>query len=315
MAKKTLEGKPGMKLIQWWRNRGWQSADESVYRAVHGAYGGSVVTHPDFIVAATGLASVPLAYMVSREQDGSGRPLAAVATWGDYVACTKKAVQHFNVRDRIDLGQSEVILPMAPEYRGTLGYRCEYLSGLHQDNIANARPMPSAIALAKGIMLGGNTISAKSRNSLKRRVKKFASEGGEIVPVTDFSTGTLAEIYRHLFGLRWNKPPMANDNLEAIFCELEKFLAGNVLTINGEPIAVQILYSALSINTLSVEYINGGMSLEHNDYSPGTILHYLNITAAEQKAKEAGVALRYSFGRLDTDYKKRWCDAELALVI
>lgn len=302
-----------MMLLRWWRNRSWQSADEVTYRAVHGLYGGSVITHPDFIVAATELAAVPLHYLVSRETDDNGIPLAAVATWGEYVAGTKKAVQSFDVRERIDLGQSEVILPMAANYHGTLGYRCEYLSGLHQNNIGNARPMSSAIALAKGVSLGENTISAKSRNSLKRRLKKFEAEGGEVTTVKELSAEKLADVYRHLFGLRWGKLPMANDNLEVIFRELNRFLTGNLLMMNGEPVAVQILYSALSVNYLSVEYINGGMSPEHNNLSPGTILHYLNILAAEQRAKSEGVSLRYSFGRLDTDYKKRWCEAVPAL--
>lgn len=295
-------------LVRWWRNRGWQRADESLYRAVYEAHGGSVVTHPDFIVAATELASVPLRYRVSREQDSNGLPLAAVATWGDYVACTKKAVQHFNVRDRIDLGQSEVILPMSPEYRGTLGYRCEYLSSLHKDNILNAKKMDAEQALAKGIFLGEERVSNKLRKSIRYYERIFEKEGGEVKVVMDLTAAELADEYRTLFASRWDKLPMASDNLETIFTTLWPFITGNRLLVNGEPIAVQILYAAHSCRFLSVEYINGGMHSGYEEFNPGTLLNYYNVAMIEKEAEAAGLAMHYSFGRFDAEYKRRWCD-------
>jgi len=296
-------------LLRWWKNRDWQRADESVYRAVHTAHGGSVVTHPDFIVAATELAGVPLQYLVSKEQDSSGRPLAAVATWGDYVACTKKAVQHFNARERIDLGQSEVILPMSPNYRGRLGYRCEYLSALHAPNLKNAKQMDAEQALAKGIYIGEKRVSNKLRKSVRYYERNFEKAGGEVKSVSEITSQALAEEYRNLFFSRWDKPPVANENLEDIFAALWPFITGNRLLVNGEPIAVQILYAAKGKDRFSVEYINGGMHAGFEEFNPGTLLNYYNVARIEKEAEAEGLSMHYSFGRFDAEYKRRWCEA------
>lgn len=300
-------------LLDWWRNRGWHSGEEADYRAVHQCYGGSVVTDPDFITTVSSLASIPINFMVSRECDANGLPLAAVALWGTYVAGTKRAAQHFGVRDYVDLGHSEVILPMASEYRGMMGYRCEYLSALHRSNLRNARTMSSSLALAKGIHLGDERVSNKLRKSVRRYQRIFEQQGGTVTPVGELSAHELAQIYRRLFTLYRNKPPGGDEHLERTYQALRSFMTGNILLVKNEPVAVQILYRATSRRFLSVEYINGGTHPDYAELNPGTLLNYYNVSEIEQDAEKSGLQMHYSFGRFDVDYKRRWCEAVTAL--
>jgi CelD/BcsL family acetyltransferase involved in cellulose biosynthesis len=84
-------------------------------------------------------------------------------------------------------------------------------------------------------------------------------------------------------------------------------MTGFVLLMNDEPIAIQILYKAVSPLWISVEYVNGGVLPEVRNLSPGSVLTYLNTETAWQEARDAGKELRYSFGRGDGGYKERWC--------
>ncbi|EPI5223479.1 antimicrobial resistance protein Mig-14, partial [Pseudomonas aeruginosa] len=43
------------------------------------------------------------------------------------------------------------------------------------------------------------------------------------------------------------------------------------------------------------------------EFSPGSVLSYLNTQAAWEDARALGKPLRYSFGRADREYKDRWC--------
>lgn len=84
-------------------------------------------------------------------------------------------------------------------------------------------------------------------------------------------------------------------------------LRGSVLLLNDQPIAVQVLYRAEAPCWLSVEYINGGVDPQTREFSPGSVLSYLNTLAAWEDARALGKPLRYSFGRADREYKDRWC--------
>ena len=86
-------------------------------------------------------------------------------------------------------------------------------------------------------------------------------------------------------------------------------MTGSVLQMNGQPIALQLLYRVESPNWISVEYINGGVDTTFQKWSPGSILSFLNTQAAWEDARAVDKALRFSFGRVDRDYKMRWCRA------
>ena len=80
-----------------------------------------------------------------------------------------------------------------------------------------------------------------------------------------------------------------------------------VVTVDGEPVAIQILYRVESPKWISVEYINGGVAPENREFSPGSVLTHVNTQQAWAEAEALGKPLRYSFGRADREYKDRWC--------
>ena len=80
--------------------------------------------------------------------------------------------------------------------------------------------------------------------------------------------------------------------------------------LRGDPVAVQVLYRVESAQWVSVEYINGGIDPKAQDLSPGSVLIFVNVEAAQKDAAAQGKALRYSFGRTGRDYKNLWCAPE-----
>jgi len=44
------------------------------------------------------------------------------------------------------------------------------------------------------------------------------------------------------------------------------------------------------------------------DFSPGSVLSFVNTQTAWAEARALGKPLRYSFGRADREYKDRWCN-------
>jgi hypothetical protein len=175
--------------------------------------------------------------------------------------------------------------------------------------------MASSQALAKGIHIGEEEalVSNKLRKGIRRYQRMFEQQGGEVIAVSALSAQELADEYRRLFALRWDKPPVASRHLGQALELLAPFLTGHLLLLKGEPIAVQLLYMAKSCRFLSVEYTNGGMDPRHGELNPGTLLNYFNVAAIEREAAAAGLQMHYSFGRFDVEYKRRWCEAVPAL--
>ena len=89
---------------------------------------------------------------------------------------------------------------------------------------------------------------------------------------------------------------------------LRDLLIGSVVFLNDAPIAIQLVYRAESPQWISVEYVNGGVDPETRDFSPGSVLSFLNTQSAWEDARHLGKALRFSFGRADREYKDRWCN-------
>src|SRR5690606_41711862 len=56
---------------------------------------------------------------------------------------------------------------------------------------------------------------------------------------------------------------------------------------------------------ISVEYINGGVDPETREFSPGSVLSFLNTQSAWEHARALDKPLRFSFGRADREYKDR----------
>ena len=139
------------------------------------------------------------------------------------------------------------------------------------------------------------------------RLEPLQQAGGQITPFEELSSDRIAQAYIDLFELRWNKKPKGFERLTEFIGALRPLLKGHLLSIDEQPIAIQLIYVADNPALVSAEYVNGGVDLTFRQYSPGSILSYLNITLVEQIAEAAQKPFRYSFGLSDKDYKDSWC--------
>ncbi|RZA04532.1 MAG: GNAT family N-acetyltransferase, partial [Moraxellaceae bacterium] len=71
-----------MSLLDWWRQRGWQEIDRAAYQRAHTQFGGSVITHPEFIHGVSSLTRIPLSYFGCFEGDSL---IAAAPVWQSYI--------------------------------------------------------------------------------------------------------------------------------------------------------------------------------------------------------------------------------------
>ena len=283
-----------------WREQGWTAVDAPVYAQAWHTLGGSVLTHPDIIHRLSTLAGLEPRYLAWMPQ---GEVRAGIATWGRFLALSRAAQRHYRKKETFDLGNAEVILPIAADARIPLRFSLQYLAETQETRIATCKRQKDSLAIARA----PEEYSKKFLFNQRRELRLFQEQGGLIRPILDFSPEEIAAHYRRLFTLRWGFAPRGQENFAAVFTQLRAFMSGSVLQQAEQVIAIQILYRVESPAWISVEYINGGVDPAFQHYSPGSILSYLNTQAAWQDARALNKTLRFSFGRADRDYKMRWC--------
>jgi len=96
---------------------------------------------------------------------------------------------------------------------------------------------------------------------------------------------------------------------------LREFMTGSLIYLADQPVAIQVLYRVEAPKWISLEYINGGVDPQNREFSPGSVLSFINTQAAWEQARALGKPLRYSFGRADREYKDRWCNRVAAYQI
>ena len=285
-----------------WRERGWQVSDAQAYAHAWQQWGGSVITHPEIVAGLSALSGMEPRYLAWLHGD---EPVGAIATWGRFLALSRLALRHYRKKEAFDLGNAEVILPFAPEARIPLRFSMKYVSQCHEPGIPTLRQQKESIALARA----PEEYSKKFLYNQRRELRLFQEQGGVIRSILEFSPEEIAAHYVRLFTLRWGFAPRAQQTLPQVLRLLRPFMTGSVLQMYEQPIALQLLYRVESPNWISVEYINGGVDTTFQKWSPGSILSFLNTQAAWEEARAADKPLRFSFGRVDRDYKMRWCRA------
>jgi hypothetical protein len=285
--------------LRAWRERGWTVIDAPTYATVWQQYGGSVATHPQVIERLAGLVDIPVRYL-GWQQDGN--IVAAVGCWGRDLALAKKVLKQ---RDRrfFDLGNAEIILPVALGAKVPVRQRMNYVSELNAGQIATLKPQAESLAIARA----PEDYSKKFRYNQRREQRLLEEAGGVVQPMLDFSSEDQARIYSDLFHARWGFDVPGKDHLASVFELMREFMTGSMILLEGKPIAAQVLYRVESPNWVSVEYINGGVDPAHQALSAGSVLSFVNTQNAWTDARAVNKPLRYSFGRADREYKDRWC--------
>lgn len=287
--------------FQGWRERGWTPVDADVYAQAWQRYGGSVATHPQVIERLAGLAQIPVRYL-GWEQGGELK--GAIATWGRDLALSKDVLKRTGKKGLFDLGNAEIILPIAADAQVPLRHRGRYLSALNQGRVGTLKPQAEQLAMART----PEDLSKKFRYNQRRELRLLEEAGGVARPVSEFSGVELAAIYCDLFQLRWGFPATGAERLAEVLELLKTLLVGSVLFLNDAPIAVQVVYRVQAPEWISVEYVNGGVDPETRAFSPGSVLSFLNTQSAWEHARAQDLPLRFSFGRADREYKERWCN-------
>jgi len=290
-------------MLSWlrpWRERGWTLFTAADYARAWYLYGGSVATHPLIVERLSALAEIPVRYLGWFAGD---ELLAAVPCWERHLALSKDVLKKRGQRGLFDLGNSEVILPIAEQARVPVRWRMRYLSELNRGQITTLRPQPDELALLRPL----HDCSAKFLYNLRRELRLLEQLGGRLRPLSDYSPSEQAAIYADLFRRRWGFAARGEPHLAEVFGLLREFMTGSLLLRDEQPIAIQILYRVEAPRWISLEYINGGVDPRSSDHSPGSVLTFVNAQAARADARAAGKPLRYSFGRCDGGYKDRWC--------
>lgn len=287
-------------VLRSYRERGWQEIDAAAYAATWQHFGGSVATHPQVVERLSDFAGIPVRYL--GWQQGSELH-AAIATWGRDLALSKDVLKKRGKRGLFDLGNAELILPVAEGACVTLRHRARYLSSLHSETVTGLREQPEGLALARE----PEEYSKKFRYNQRREQRLLEEAGGVVRPMLDLTAEDQARIYADLFRRRWNFEATGKDHLHEVFALLREFMTGSLIYLHDEPVAIQVLYRVEAPKWVSLEYINGGVDPQQREFSPGSVLSYINTQSAWADARAIGKPLRYSFGRADREYKDRWC--------
>ncbi|WP_339532236.1 GNAT family N-acetyltransferase [Pseudomonas mucidolens] len=287
--------------FQGWRERGWTPVEPEVYAQAWQRFGGSVATHPQIVERLAHLAQIPVRYL-GWEQDGELK--GAIATWGRDLALSKDVLKRKGKKGLFDLGNAELILPIAADARLPLRHRARYLSVLNEGRVSTLKPQAEQLAMARM----PEELSKKFRYNQRRELRLLEEAGGVVRAVSEFSSVELAAIYCDLFQRRWGFAAAGAERLAEVLELLKEFLFGSVLFLNDAPIAVQLVYQVQAPEWVSAEYVNGGVDPETRAFSPGSVLSFLNTQSAWEQARASDKPLRFSFGRADREYKERWCN-------
>ncbi len=283
------------------RERGWTPISAADYAAAWQRFGGSVATHPQVVERLAGLAGIPVRYLGWLV---NGEMQAALPTWGRHLALSKDVLKQQGKRGLFDLGNAEIILPIAPQACVPLRHRARYVSPLHAEQINTLREQPEGLALARE----PEQYSKKFRYNQRREQRLLEEAGGVIRPMLELSAAEQAAIYLDLFQRRWGFAATGAAQQEQVFELLREFMTGSLIYLNDQPVAIQVLYRVEAPQWISLEYINGGVDPTSREFSPGSVLSFVNTQTAWEQARELGKPLRYSFGRADREYKDRWCN-------
>ncbi|MBF8731183.1 MULTISPECIES: GNAT family N-acetyltransferase [Pseudomonas] len=289
-----------LSALRWWRERGWSEIDQVAYATAWQQHGGSFATHPEVVARLSAFLGLPVRYLGWLVD---GQVQAAIPCWGRHLALAKEVLKREGKRDLLDLGNAEIILPVAASVQVPVRQRMRYVSELNAGRITTLREQPEGLALARE----PEDYSKKFRYNQRRELRLLEEAGGAMRPICEFTPAQQAAMYTDLFERRWGFEVPGKRGLVEVFTLLREFMTGSVAMLEDTPVAIQVLYRVEAPQWVSLEYINGGVDPQSRAFSPGSVLSFVNTQQAWEEARALGKPLRYSFGRADREYKDRWC--------
>lgn len=289
-----------LRLWRYWVERGWTVIGREDYASAWSRFGGSVATHPDIVERLAGLAKIPVKYLGWYEGE---QLVAAIPCWGHHLALSKKVLKSSGKRRLFDLGDAKVILPVADQACVPVRHKTAYVLPLKNAGITTLRKQSDELAIARS----PESYKRKWKYNMRRSLRLLREAGGDVQPISAFDVAERARIYADLFFRRWGFEAPGKPTLVEVFDLLQEFMAGSVIMLKGEPIAIQVIYRVEAPKWISMEYINGGFDPAHEQLAPGSVLMFVNTQAAWEEAQTLNKELYYSFGRAGCEYKDIWC--------
>jgi hypothetical protein len=233
-----------------------------------------------------------------------------------HILATRDSLKAISLYDFIDIGLSELILPLAPGIEIDLPFLGHFISELSAVRLKNARRNPSFdFAFTKGIKSGSPRLQPKTIQTRRYETRRLEASGGQFVPIKSLTIKEFIVEYTRLFLKRRGQAPMGVKNFDIVFGELWDLVCGDMLVLNQEPVAIEILYKVVNLQNICVNFVNSAVDMSHNKLSPGTVLLFHNISLCEEKALQAGKDLRFCLGTSLAPYKMAWCSCAPSFVL
>lgn len=212
-----------------------------------------------------------------------------------------------NVAHDFPVSFDEVLIPMDTQAKCVLPDSTNKLS---VGNRANVRNATYTLFRKKQVCWVKDAFSAKNEKARRNEFNKFIKHGGEVKSYDQLSAEELAEIYVHLFKLRFADSVRCYET-ENLICMLSRFrhmLFGNVLYMHGKPCAFDLILKSESDGAVYFDVPNGGLDKNYLHLSIGSVLMWLNIKSAKELCQSLNKKMTISIGVFEPqwEYKKRW---------
>ncbi|PQQ40354.1 GNAT family N-acetyltransferase [Photorhabdus luminescens] len=280
---------------------GWKECNFERYQQAYSLYGGGISTHPDIVRFLNEKFGNSFIFYVKEN------PQIENVIEGAYFTCKDHHLAASHQKDYHFFTYDEIIFPIAKHLKTIIPGKSKTISLLHKENFINVcygRLNKRTVCLAK------EKFSYKTRRNRSNEINKFKRSGGEIHQINDFTCQEFIDIYTTLYEKRWTYKTHneeEKEKLTELYTELKQHLYGNVLTINGAPVAYDLVIKADSPQWISFDAVDGGLDPKYSNLSVGSILMWLNIQNASALCQENQKTMRYSIGRPSLTYKDRWC--------
>lgn len=281
------------------RLMGWERSDIDTYAKVFWEYGGCVNTSPDvvkFFMQHSALKfefwhfrqdyEITAAYFLVEDK------FLGLNVWRDY-----------------PISFDEVIIPIDSQQKVWLPDRTNRLSYALKNNIVNASFL---FREKRQVCLIKDTFSTKTMKKRVGELNRFLKAGGQIYRLSDLSPREVAELYVHLFKLRFTDTVSCYDvdKMTALLSQIRHMVHGNVLFLNELPCSIDLMLIAESKRNLYIDVPNGGLDPQFSHLSPGSMVMWANICDARKLSQQKEKKMTFSIGSYNKnwDYKLRWAN-------
>ncbi|WP_241585965.1 transcriptional regulator [Rosenbergiella epipactidis] len=278
---------------------GWELSDYRTYCRAYEKFGGSVCSHPimlDFLQK-----NIP-------DEIRFFHKMVNGEVVGAYFTDKNSNLSYHH--NKIPLLFEDIILPICPVKGGCyLPVKTKALSIKHQKQFVNTN---YGLLNRRAVCIVKDSFSKKSQKKRQAELKKFLSNGGEVLSVASFSSRELSSIYLSLMGERWDIQYYEEEveSLSYFIESIRPMIFGNVLIFNGKPCAYDLIYKAECNDWIYFDDHNGSFDSRIKDFSLGSILLSVNITEAKKICQSSNKEFIFSIGRSNKkwSYKNIWAN-------